>query len=225
MEEKVHDYLRKTVNGKGSYNHIVPKFQEFVEKRGDKEYYVRGTYTHNNVDFTNDIYHIADLGFNKISMEPVICNQREPHALGEEDLLEIYNQYEILSKEMLNREEKGSGFTFYHYMLDLQKVHVFKREFLVAVLGLNTLLLPHGEIFPCHQFVGEEEYSMGNIWDGITKQRYSLNLRRVIAIQNRNVRNVGHSFTVAAVAQLIQYMQRVPLREHMSSTVKSSARG
>lgn len=119
--KKVHDYLRKTVNGKGSYNHIVPKFQEFVEKRGDKEYYVRGTYTHNNVDFTNDIYHIADLGFNKISMEPVICNPREPYALGEEDLLEIYNQYEILSKEMLNREEKGSGFTFYHYMLDLSE--------------------------------------------------------------------------------------------------------
>ena len=125
---------------------------------------------------------------------------------------------------MLNREEKGSGFTFYHYMLDLSEGPCVQKEFLVVVLGLNTLLLPHGEIFPCHQFVGEEEYSMGNIWDGITKQRYSLNLRRVIAIQNRNVRNVGRSFTVAAVAQLIQYM-RVPLREHMSSAVKSSARG
>lgn len=142
--KKVHDYLRKTVNGKGSYNHIVPKFQELIEKRGDKEYYVRGTYTHNNVDFTNDIYHIADLGFNKISTEPVICNPREPYALGEEDLLEIYYQYEILSKEMLNREEKGNGFTFYHYMLDLSENPCVQKKFLVAVLGLNILLFPHG---------------------------------------------------------------------------------
>ncbi|MGN4544341.1 thioether cross-link-forming SCIFF peptide maturase [Bacillus cereus group sp. MYBK95-2] len=168
--KKVHDYLRKTVNGKGSYNHIVPKFQEFVEKRGDKEYYVRGTYTHNNVDFTNDIYHIADLGFNKISMEPVICNPREPHALGEEDLLEIYNQYEILSKEMLNREEKGSGFTFYHYMLDLSEGPCIQKRISGCGSGTEYLAItPWGEIFPCHQFVGEEEYSMGNIWDGITK--------------------------------------------------------
>ncbi|HFJ9477357.1 TPA: thioether cross-link-forming SCIFF peptide maturase [Bacillus cereus] len=168
--KKVHDYLRKTVNGRGSYNHIVPKFQEFVEKRGDKEYYVRGTYTHNNVDFTNDIYHIADLGFNKISMEPVICNPREPYALGEEDLLEIYNQYEILSKEMLNREEKGSGFTFYHYMLDLSEGPCVQKRISGCGSGTKYLAItPWGEIFPCHQFVGEEEYSMGNIWDGITK--------------------------------------------------------
>ena len=168
--KKVHDYLRKTVNGKGSYNHIVPKFQEFVEKRGDKEYYVRGTYTHNNVDFTNDIYHIADLGFNKISMEPVICNPQEPYALCEEDLLEIYNQYEILSKEMLNREEKGNGFTFYHYMLDLSEGPCVQKRISGCGSGTEYLAItPWGEIFPCHQFVGEEEYSMGNICDGIIK--------------------------------------------------------
>ncbi len=226
--KKVHDYLRKTVNGKGSYNYIVPKFQEFVEKRGDKEYYVRGTYTHNNVDFTNDIYHIADLGFNKISMEPVICNPREPYALGEEDLLEIYNQYEILSKEMLNSEEKGNGFTFYHYMLDLSEGPCVQKRISGCGSGTEYLAItPWGEIFPCHQFslLGKKNIVWGISGMALQKQRYSLNLRRVIAIQNRNVRNVGHSFTVAAVAQLIPYMQRVPLREHMSLAVKSSARG
>ncbi|CAH1057402.1 hypothetical protein PAECIP111894_03560 [Paenibacillus pseudetheri] len=119
--KEVHDQLRKTVNGKGSYEHIVPKFQEFVRKRGDQEYYVRGTYTRNNVDFTNDIFHIADLGFDKISMEPVIRDPREPYALTEENLPEIYNQYEILAKEMIGRGEQGKGFTFYHYMLDLSE--------------------------------------------------------------------------------------------------------
>lgn len=119
--KEVHDRLRTTVHGKGSYDHIVPKFQEFLRKRGDQEYYVRGTYTRNNIDFTNDIFHIADLGFDKISMEPVICDSQEPYALTAEDLPEIYNQYEILAKEMIRREEQGSGFTFYHYMLDLSE--------------------------------------------------------------------------------------------------------
>ena len=168
--KEVHDRLRKTVTGKGSYDHIVPKFQEFVEKRGDKEYYVRGTYTHNNVDFTNDIFHIADLGFDKLSMEPVICDPREPYALTEEDLPEIYNQYEILAKEMLKREEKGNGFTFYHYMLDLSEGPCIQKRISGCGSGTEYLAVtPWGELFPCHQFVGDEEYSMGNIWDGITK--------------------------------------------------------
>ncbi|MCL6571940.1 MAG: thioether cross-link-forming SCIFF peptide maturase [Bacillus sp. (in: Bacteria)] len=168
--KEVHDRLRKTVTGKGSYDHIVPKFQEFVEKRGDKEYYVRGTYTHNNVDFTNDIFHIADLGFDKLSMEPVICDPREPYSLTEEDLPEIYNQYEILAKEMLNRDEKGNGFTFYHYMLDLSEGPCIQKRISGCGSGTEYLAVtPWGELFPCHQFVGDEEYSMGNIWDGITK--------------------------------------------------------
>jgi uncharacterized protein len=168
--KEVHDHLRKTVNGKGSYDHIVPKFQEFVKKRGDKEYYVRGTYTHNNVDFTNDIFHIADLGFDKLSMEPVICDPREPYALTEKDLPEIYNQYEILAKEMLNRNEKGNGFTFYHYMLDLSEGPCIQKRISGCGSGTEYLAVtPWGELFPCHQFVGDEEYSLGNIWDGITK--------------------------------------------------------
>ena len=168
--KEVHDRLRTTVTGKGSYDHIVPKFQEFVRKRGDQEYYVRGTYTRNNVDFTNDIFHIADLGFDKISMEPVICDPREPYALTEEDLPEIYNQYEILATEMIERGEQGSGFTFYHYMLDLSEGPCIQKRISGCGSGTEYLAVtPWGELFPCHQFVGDEAYSMGNIWDGITR--------------------------------------------------------
>lgn len=168
--KEVHDRLRTTPNGKGSYEHIVPKFQEFVQKRGDQEYYVRGTYTGNNVDFTNDIFHIAALGFDKISMEPVICDPRETYALTEDDLPEIYNQYEILAKEMIKRGEQDEGFTFYHYMLDLSEGPCIQKRITGCGSGTEYLAVtPWGELFPCHQFVGDEEYSMGNIWDGITK--------------------------------------------------------
>lgn len=168
--KEVHDRLRTTVTGKGSYDSIVPKFQEFIQKRGDQEYYVRGTYTRNNVDFTNDIFHIADLGFDKISMEPVICDPREPYALTEKDLPEIYNQYEILAKEMIERSEQGRGFTFYHYMLDLSEGPCIQKRITGCGSGTEYLAVtPWGELFPCHQFVGDEAYSMGNIWDGITR--------------------------------------------------------
>ncbi|MBB6447966.1 thioether cross-link-forming SCIFF peptide maturase [Bacillus benzoevorans] len=168
--KEVHDRLRKTINGKGSYDTIVPKFQEFVKKRGEKEYYVRGTYTHNNVDFTNDIFHIADLGFDKLSMEPVICGPREPYALTEEDLPEIYHQYEILAKEMLRRGENGNGFTFYHYMLDLSEGPCIQKRISGCGSGTEYLAVtPWGDLFPCHQFVGDEEYKLGNIWAGITR--------------------------------------------------------
>jgi six-Cys-in-45 modification radical SAM protein len=168
--KEVHDRLRKTVNGKGSYDFIVPKFQKFVARRGDQEYYVRGTFTHNNVDFTNDIFHMADLGFDRLSMEPVICDPKEPYALQESDLPEIYRQYEILAKEMLKREENGHGFIFYHYMLDLNEGPcIYKR---ISGCGSGTeymAVTPWGELFPCHQFVGDQKYSMGNIFDGITR--------------------------------------------------------
>ncbi|WP_071461122.1 thioether cross-link-forming SCIFF peptide maturase [Bacillus massilinigeriensis] len=169
--KEVHDRLRKTANGKGSYDHIVPKFQRFIEKRGDKEYYVRGTYTKHNIDFTNDIFHIADLGFDKLSMEPVICDPKETYALTEKDLSEIYRQYEILAEEMLKRGEEGRPFTFYHYMLDLSEGPCIQKRISGCGSGTEYLAVtPWGELFPCHQFVGDTEYSMGNIWDGITKQ-------------------------------------------------------
>jgi uncharacterized protein len=166
---EIHDHLRKDYNGVGSYDKIVPKFQEFVRRRGDKDYYMRGTFTHNNVDFTNDIFHMADLGFDQLSMEPVVCAPSDPYALTEEDLPRLYEQYELLAKEMLRREKDGRGFTFYHYMIDLTAGPcIYKR---ISGCGSGTEYLavtPWGELFPCHQFVGDPNYSMGNVWDGVT---------------------------------------------------------
>lgn len=168
---QVHDRLRKTANGKGSYDLIVPKFQKMVEKRGGKGYYIRGTFTHNNPDFTNDIFHMLDLGFTELSMEPVVCAPNDPYALTDEDIEVVCRQYEILAEEMIKREKQGRGFTFYHYMIDLTGGPcIYKR---ISGCGSGTeyfAVTPWGELFPCHQFVGDETYSMGDIWKGITNQ-------------------------------------------------------
>lgn len=165
---EIHDHFRKDYSGKGSYDAIVPKFKRLVEKRGGKNYYMRGTFTHNNVDFTNDIFHMADLGFKELSMEPVVCPPGDPYALTKEDLPKLFEQYEILAKEMLKRKKEGNGFTFYHYMLDLKNGPcIYKR---ITGCGSGTeymAVTPWGELFPCHQFVGDEKYSLGNIWDGV----------------------------------------------------------
>lgn len=167
--KEVHDHLRKTVSGKGSYDIIVPKFQEFVKKRGNRGYYVRGTYTHNNTDFTNDIFHMADLGFTELSMEPVVCSPEDPYALTYDDLPVLFEQYEILAKEMLKREKEGRPLTFYHYMIDLTGGPcIYKR---ISGCGSGTeymAVTPWGELYPCHQFVGDPKYSLGNIYEGVT---------------------------------------------------------
>ena len=167
--KEVHDRLRVDYKGIGSYDRIVPKFRRFVEKRGNRGYYMRGTYTHNNVDFTNDIFHMADLGFTELSMEPVVCSPNDPYALTEDDLPKLYEQYEILAKEMLKRQKEGRPFTFYHYMLDLEHGPcIYKR---VAGCGSGTeymAVTPTGELYPCHQFVGDSAYKLGDIWQGVT---------------------------------------------------------
>lgn len=166
---EVHDLFRKDYAGNGSYERIVPKFKRLVEARGGKDYYVRGTFTHNNVDFTNDILHMADLGFTELSMEPVVCAPTDPCALTKEDMPKIFEQYEILAKEMIKRKKEGRPFTFYHYMLDLKNGPcIYKR---ITGCGSGTeymAVTPWGELFPCHQFVGDPKYSLGNIYDGIT---------------------------------------------------------
>lgn len=168
--KEVNDHFRKNYAGEGSYDVIVPKFQRLVEKRGGKGYYVRGTFTHNNVDFTNDLFHMANLGFTELSMEPVVCPPEDPYALTEEDLPKLFEQYEILAKEMIRRKKEGRGFTFYHYMLDLKNGPcIYKR---ITGCGSGTeymAVTPWGELFPCHQFVGNPDYSLGNIWDGVTR--------------------------------------------------------
>ena len=165
---EIHDHFRKDYQGRGSYDVILPNFKRLVEKRNGKDYYMRGTFTHNNTDFTNDIFHMADLGFLELSMEPVVCPPDDPYALTDEDLPKLFEQYEILAKEMVRRKKAGNGFTFYHYMLDLKNGPcIYKR---ITGCGSGTeymAVTPWGELFPCHQFVGDEKYSLGNVWDGV----------------------------------------------------------
>lgn len=167
--KEVHDRYRKTTDGRGSYDLIVPKFQRFIEKRGDRGYYMRGTFTHNNPDFFNDLLHMLDLGFTQLSMEPVVCAPEDPYALTEDDLAVVFKQYELLAEEMIRREKEGRPFTFYHYMIDLSGGPcIYKR---ISGCGSGTEYLavtPWGELFPCHQFVGDPKYSMGDVKNGVT---------------------------------------------------------
>ncbi len=167
--KEIHDSVRVDYNGKGSFDTIVPKFQKFVKERGDKEYYMRGTFTHANPDFLKDIEVMLDLGFDKISMEPVVCAPEDKSALTEEDKPIIFEQYELLAKKMLEREEEGKGFTFYHYMIDLKGGPcVYKR---ISGCGSGTeymAVTPWGDLYPCHQFVGDEKFKLGDIFEGVT---------------------------------------------------------
>ena len=167
----VHDRFRVHHDGKGSYDEIVPKFQKFVKARGDRNYYMRGTFTHYNPDFTEDIKHMADLGFTELSMEPVVTSPEDPCALTEEDLPILYDQYEELARYMIQRRKEGRPITFYHYMLDLSGGPcIYKR---ISGCGSGTeyfAVTPWGDLYPCHQFVGNEDFRMGDIWQGITRE-------------------------------------------------------
>jgi uncharacterized protein len=165
----VHDNLRKTITGAGSYDIILPKFKEFVRRRTNGTYYVRGTYTHFNTDFCEDILHMADEGFTELSMEPVVCAEGDPYALTREDLPVLFEQYEKLALEMIKRRKEGRPITFYHYMLDLEGGPcIYKR---ISGCGSGTeymAVTPWGDLYPCHQFVGEEKYKLGDIWNGVS---------------------------------------------------------
>lgn len=169
--KETNDRMRVSRNGKGSYDLIVPKFKEMVKRRGDKEYYIRGTYTHYNTDFTKDILHMADLGFTKLAMEPVVASPDAPYALKEEDLPILFDQYEKLATEMIRREKNGKGFNFFHYMIDLEGGPCIAKR--IAGCGVGTeyvAVTPWGDLYPCHQFVGDENYLLGNVFDGITNE-------------------------------------------------------
>ena len=167
--KEVHDRFRKDYAGNGSWETIVPKFQKFVEARGGKNYYIRGTFTHANPDFLEDIKVMLDLGFTELSMEPVVCAPGDPMALTEEDRKIVCGQYEKLAELMLEREKEGRPFTFYHYMIDLEDGPcIYKR---ISGCGSGTeymAVTPWGDLFPCHQFVGEDSFKLGDIWNGVT---------------------------------------------------------
>ena len=167
--KEIHDRYRVDYAGNGSWERIVPKFQKLVAARGGKNYYMRGTFTHANPDFLQDIEQMLDLGFTELSMEPVVCAPGDPSALTEEDFPVVCQQYEKLAELMLRRDKEGKPFTFYHYMLDLSGGPcIYKR---ISGCGSGTeymAVTPWGDLYPCHQFVGDEKFKLGNIWDGVT---------------------------------------------------------
>ena len=168
--KEVNDHFRKTIGGVGSFDIIVPKFQKLVEARKGEKYYMRGMFTHNNPDFTKDIQVMLDLGFNELSMEPVVCPPADKYALDEKDKQIIFKEYEKLADMMIARRKEGRPFTFYHYMLDLEGGPcIYKR---ISGCGSGTeymAVTPTGELYPCHQFVGNKDYLMGDIWQGVVR--------------------------------------------------------
>ena len=167
--KEVHDRYRVDYAGNGSWERIVPKFQKLVEAREGKNYYMRGTFTHENPDFLEDIKTMLDLGFTELSMEPVVCAPGDPSELTSEDMEIVKDQYEKLAELMLQRDDEGKPFTFYHYMIDLKGGPcIYKR---ISGCGSGTeymAVTPWGDLYPCHQFVGDDKYLLGNVWDGVT---------------------------------------------------------
>ncbi len=166
--KETHDRLRITRKNTASYDMIIDKFKKFAQSRNQKDYYMRGTYTHFNTDFSKDVIHMADEGFKELSIEPVVCDPSEDYALKDSDLPVLKEQYEILANEMLRRYRKGNGFTFYHYMIDLDAGPCIVKR--VSGCGVGTeymAVTPDGELYPCHQFVGDEKFLLGDIWNGV----------------------------------------------------------
>ncbi|WP_101877064.1 thioether cross-link-forming SCIFF peptide maturase [Lachnoclostridium edouardi] len=167
--KEVNDFMRPFRNGKGSYDLIVPKFQKFAESRQGKDYYVRGTFTRENMDFSKDVLHFADLGFQSMSIEPVVSLPDEPFAIREEDLPKIMEEYDKLAVEYIKRKKEGRGFTFFHFMLDLNQGPCVAKRLSGCGSGTEYLAVtPWGDFYPCHQFVGEEKFLLGNVDAGIT---------------------------------------------------------
>ncbi|MDY6085919.1 MAG: thioether cross-link-forming SCIFF peptide maturase [Peptoniphilaceae bacterium] len=185
--KEVHDRLRHTVDGRGSYDRIVPRFKSFVSSRGDQEYYMRGTYTKNNVDFYQDVLHMANLGFYRLSMEPVIGDPDEPYMLGPDDVEALKAEYDKLAAEMIRRnrlaaDAVASGedvdalppedhpFVFYHFMMNLEGGPCVHKRISGCGIGTEYLAVtPEGDLYPCHQFVGETDFKIGNVMTGIEK--------------------------------------------------------
>ena len=168
--KEVNDYFRVLPNGQGCYDIIMPKYKKLVEGRGDKEYYVRGTFTKKNLDFSNDVFALYDAGFDQISVEPVVGDSDE-YALTEKELPAVFKEYEVLAKKIIDNEKNGKKFNFFHFMLDLDQGPCAIKRLRGCGCGNDYVAItPDGDIFPCHQFVGIDEYKMGNIDEGTFNQ-------------------------------------------------------
>lgn len=167
--KEVHDRMRKTLNKKGSYDIIMPKFKDLVEKRGHERYYVRGTFTRNNLDFKNDVLHLLNEGFKEISVEPVVSAPSTPYSIREEDIETICNEYESLAKEIIKLKKEGKEFNFFHFMIDLEGGPCIAKRVTGCGAGSEYLAVtPTGDLFPCHQFVGDNDFLMGTVFEGVT---------------------------------------------------------
>ncbi|WFR56179.1 thioether cross-link-forming SCIFF peptide maturase [Anaerocolumna sp. AGMB13025] len=167
---EVNDLMRPSRNGKGSYDLIVPKFKKLADSRNQNNYYVRGTFTHNNLDFSEDVKHLAELGFKQISVEPVVAKAEEAYAITEEDLPVIFEEYDKLAAYMIEKKKEGMDFNFFHFMIDLSGGPCVAKRLSGCGSGTEYLAVtPWGDLYPCHQFVGEEEFLMGNVYEGVKK--------------------------------------------------------
>ena len=168
--KEINDLMRPYRGGQGSYDTIVPMFQKVAESRNQMNYYVRGTFTRNNLDFAKDVAHLADLGFQQISVEPVVAEPTDDYALREEDLPVLLAEYDRLAVELLNRRKEGKGVNFFHFMIDLEGGPCVAKRLSGCGSGTEYLAVtPWGDLYPCHQFVGKEEFLMGNVDEGVTK--------------------------------------------------------
>lgn len=164
--KEVNDRVRVRCDGTGSYDKIVPNYQKLVEKRGQDQYYVRGTFTKYNLDFAKDVMHLNEIGFDQVSVEPVVADPKQPYALTESDLPQIFEEYENLAKQLIEKKKTGEGFNFFHFMLDLdQGPCAIKRLRGCGCGNEYVAVTPDGDIYPCHQFVGMEEWKMGSVLD------------------------------------------------------------
>lgn len=169
--KEVHDRMRPARNGKGSYDIVIDKFRKMAELRNQTNYYVRGTFTRHNLDFSKDVLHLADLGFRQISAEPVVAAPEKDYAIREEDLPKLFAEYDALAKEMVIRKKDGRGFQFFHFMIDLTGGPCLYKRLSGCGSGTEYLAVtPWGDLYPCHQFVGIEDFKLGNVDTGIEKQ-------------------------------------------------------
>ncbi|MDK2968770.1 thioether cross-link-forming SCIFF peptide maturase, partial [Lacrimispora sp.] len=166
---EVNDRMRPFRNGKGSYELIVPKFQKFAKLRGEKDYYIRGTFTRNNMDFSKDVLEFADLGFESMSIEPVVAQEEEEYSIRQEDIPAILEEYDKLAVEYIKRKKEGRGFNFFHFNIDLTQGPCVAKRLSGCGSGTEYLAVtPWGDFYPCHQFVGEEKFLLGNVDTGVT---------------------------------------------------------